>query len=137
MPLAPPANVNYPSSVYAMPCGNQDIPVEGPLQVWAEVLWGTMGGAGKAVSFNLQNQQVLNFSQISTLAIDNSLCTVPISFYFPDNDELLTIAANVKRAIVPVFSNALQFVLAAPTSLSTDITRFRAINFPIAPLIIL
>lgn len=134
MPIAPPVTTNYPSPLAAIPATNQDMPPEGLQQIPVEILWTSMGGTSKTVVFNTQMLQALNFSQIATLKIDNSLCTVPVSFVFPDTMELITVAGGTKLAIIPVLSNQLTFTASSPTAIATDITRFKILNFGVPPL---
>lgn len=135
MALAQPLSVNYPSPLVMIPSDNQLEPVEGRALIPVEVLWGSMGGAGKSVSFNVQNNSAMNFSQISSLRVDNSASLAPVVFVFPDTLESITIAAGVKIALVSVFSNGKQFTVSAPTAVGTDITRFHLLNFPVLPFV--
>lgn len=124
-----PAAVNYPSPLTAVPSLMQDEPVEGRKQVPVEILWGSMGGPNKAVAFNLQDNATLNISQISTLKVDNSASGADVQFIFPDTSDTITIPAGTPLAVVPVFSNSIQFYVVAPAALASDVTRFQVMNY--------
>lgn len=129
MPLTIPVSINYPSPLRALPSRSQDEPIEGRLQIPCEVLWGTMGGTTKAVTFNVTGNDVLRFSQISALKIDNRACGVDVTFIFPDTQETITIPAYSPLSITPVLSNSLTFYVSAPGALSADATRFQVLNY--------
>lgn len=138
MPLTIPVSRNYPSPLTAIPSLMQDEPIEGRKQIPAEIIWGTaagqMGGTTKTVAFNLQNNATLEFSQISTLKVDNSKCGADVQFIFPDTSEVLTIPAYCPLAVVPVFSNSKQFYVTALNSVNGDTTRFQALNYQLPPV---
>lgn len=134
MSLAIPASVNYPSPLVAVPSYMQDEPNEGRKQVPCEILWGSMGGTLKCVSFNLQNNATLNISQISTLKVDNSASGADVVFIFPDTSDTVTVPGGAPYVLVPVFSNATQFFVSAPTALSGDVTRFQILNYQTEPV---
>lgn len=136
MPIATPAATNYPSPLVAIPSTSQDEPIEGRHVIPVEVLWGSMGGATKTVDINVQNNATLEFTQISSLKVDNSACTVPVTFVFADLAEQIVIPANHKLAVIPIFSNAKEFTVSAPTAVATDITRFKIFNHPNFPVAI-
>lgn len=124
----PPA-INYLSPLVAVPTKYMNTPPEGPKFIPGEIDWGSMGGANNVVNFNLQNNAALNFSQITTIAVDNSQCGADIVFIFPDTAETTTVPAYTPKLIIPVFTNQTQFyVQALGTVLSTDITRFSIHN---------
>jgi hypothetical protein len=112
----------------AVPTRWDQAPVEGSKLIPVEVDWGTMGGASNCVSFNLQNNATLNFSQIVALSIDNSACGSDIEFVFPDTTETLSIPSYSPKTILPVFTNQTQFWLSCPSAQSEDITRFSILN---------
>lgn len=135
MPLLIPPAVNYPSPLVAVPSLMQDEPKEGRKQVSCEINWGAPAAilAAKAVAINLQNNATLNFSQVSSLKVDNSKCGADVTFLFPDTFETITIPAGAPLAVVPVFSNSTQFYVSAPNSLAGDITRFQVLNYRTYP----
>ena len=128
MTLSVPPAVNYQSPLIAVPTRWDQAPIEGSKIIPCEVDWGTMGGTNHCVSFNLQNNATLNFSQIVALSIDNSLCGSDIEFIFPDTTETLFIPAYAPKTIVPVFTNQTQFWLSCSNAQSEDITRFSILN---------
>lgn len=130
--LVPPA-VNYPTPLIAIPSNSQDQPREGRQQVAIDCLWGTMGGTTKTIAINLQNNAVLNFTQISSLKIDNSNSGADVDFIFTDTGEIITIPANTPLCVVPVFSNALQFYVSCPNATPEDETRFIVLNYALDP----
>jgi hypothetical protein len=133
VPLIIPPAVNYPSPLTAIPSFMQDQPKEGRMQVPVEILWGVMGGASKTVSINLQNNAALNISQISTLKVDNSQSGGDVVFIFPDTSDTVTIPAGAPLAVVPVFSNSVQFFVSAPNATAADVTRFQILNYQTFP----
>jgi len=128
MTLSVPPSINYQSPLTAVPTKWDRTPSEGSKLIPCEVDWGTMGGPSNCVSFNLQNNATLNFSQIVALSIDNSACGSDIEFIFPDTTETLSIPAYSPKTIVPVFTNQTQFWLSCPNAESEDITRFSILN---------
>jgi len=128
MALSVPPAVNYQSPLIAVPTRWDQAPVEGSKIIPCEIDWGTMGGTSNCVSFNLQNNATLNFSQIVALSIDNSACGSDIEFIFPDTSETLSIPAYAPKTICPVFTNQTQFWLSSPNAQSEDITRFSILN---------
>jgi hypothetical protein len=128
MALSVPPAVNYQSPLNALPVKWDRTPSEGSKIIPCEVDWGTMGGPNNCVSFNLQNNATLNFSQIVALSIDNSVCGSDIEFIFSDTTETLSIPAYAPKTIVPVFTNQTQFWLSCPSARSEDITRFSILN---------
>jgi hypothetical protein len=128
MPLAIPPAVNYPSPLIALPTKWENTPPEGPMIVPCEIDWGIMGGSNNNVSINMQNNAVLNFSQIVALSVDNSNCGADVQFVFPDTTETMTVPAYTPKLIIPVFTNQTQFFVYAPLAQSEDITRFSIHN---------
>lgn len=134
MTLSVPPAVNYQSPLIAVPTRWDQSPPEGSKIIPCEVDWGAMGGSFNCVSFNLQNNATLNFSQIVALSIDNSACGSDIKFIFPDTSETLAIPAYAPKTIVPVFTNQTQFWLSCPFAQSEDITRFSILNSMTPPI---
>lgn len=128
------SSVNYPSPLIALPSFQGKEPVEGRKSVPCEIDWATMGGAGKTVAFNLQNNATLNISQILALKIDNSACGGDIQFIFPDTSETVSVPAYEPDVIVPVFTNGLQFYVVCPNEITIDITRFQILNYCPPPI---
>lgn len=133
MPLTVPASVNYPTKLVAVPSLMQDEPKEGRKQISVEVDWQTMGGTANSVSFNLQNNATLEWTQISTLKIDNSNCGADITFVFPDTSDTISVPAYAPYVLVPVFSNGKSFYAIAPNAVDGDITRFQILNYEVDP----
>jgi hypothetical protein len=129
MPLRIPPAANYPSSLQALPSFAQDEPREGRRQIAAEVLWATMGGADKCVSFNLENQGTRGWSQTSTLKVDNSACGADVTFLFPDTQETIVIPAGSPLQVAPIYSNSTVFYVLCANATPEDITRFIALNY--------
>jgi hypothetical protein len=135
MPLLIPASVNYQSNITVLPSFSQDEPAEGRKQIACEILWGTMGGSAKCVGLNVyaQGGAVQGFSQISTLKVDNSQSGADVTFIFPDTVETIVIPGGTPLAVVPVFSNSLQFYVSAPNAVASDVTRFILMNYLLEP----
>lgn len=136
MPISIPPSVNYQSPLNAIPSRVLSAPKEGNHQIPCEILWGTMGGANKCVAFNIQNNATLEISQIAAIKVDNSACGASIQFIFPDTMETITVPAYMPDAIVPVFSNGLQFYVQAVAPINTDVTRFQLLNFLPPPVVV-
>jgi hypothetical protein len=134
MTISVPPSVNYPSPLVAIPTKVLNDPPEGNKIINCEVDWGTMGGAGKSVYFNLQNNATLNFSQICAVSIDNSNCGGDVEFVFPDTSETMQIPAYSPKVIVEVFTNSTQFYLVGEGTEPEDITRFSLLNFVPPPV---
>lgn len=128
MPLNVPPAKNYASPLIAVPTRYAETPPEGAQMIPCEVDWGTMGGPNNCVFFNLQNNAVMNFSQMVALSVDNSACGADIVFIFPDTTETLAIPAYSPKVICEIFTNQTQFYLSAPNAASEDITRFSIQN---------
>jgi hypothetical protein len=134
MALTIPPSKNYQSPLVAVPSLMQDEPVEGRKQVPCEVTWSTaLAGAGKTISFNLQNNATLDITQISTIKVDNSGCGADVTFIFPDTNDTITIPAGTPDVVAAVFSNGRMFYVTAPNSLDTDVTRFQLLNYRMDP----
>jgi hypothetical protein len=118
--------------------GNRS-PKEGPGGISCEVDWGSMGGPDNVVSFNLQQgsgEQTLPFTQIVSLAIDNSLCDADIQFIFTDTATTVTIPGGTPWAVVNVNTRSLSFFLSSPGANAEDITRFQILNYLAPPIVI-
>lgn len=136
MPITVPPSVNYPSPLNAHVSRINVRPLEGDMYIPCEILWATMGGASKAVSFNLKELSTKPFSQIVALKVDNSECGASVRFTFLDTMETVTIPAYTPDAIVPVFTNALQFYVEVDGSIPSDITRFQVLNHMPPPVVV-
>lgn len=134
MGLLTPPSKNYVSPLITIPSRYFTDPPEGPKQVPLEFDWTTMGFQTPgtniwAVSVNVQNNAVLNFSQICSIKVDNSACGSDVQFMFTDTGDVVTIAAGDPCSIVPVFSGATQFVAVALGAEPEDVTRAQLLNF--------
>lgn len=134
MSITVPPAVNYQSPLIAVPCRTLNVPKEGNKMISCEVDWSTMGGSENAVSFNLQNNATLEFSQVIALQVDNSLCGSDIQFIFPDTSTTTTIPAFSPYSIVEVFTNQTMFYLYAAGAEAEDISRFSILNFLPPPI---
>lgn len=136
MTISPPPSVNYPNQLTSFPTKTGVIPPEGQRMIQIEIDWGTMGGAKNSVFFNLQNNAVMNFSQVVAFSVDNSQCGGDIQFIFPENSETLTIPAYTPKAVIPVFTNQTQFYVAGLGVEPEDITRFTILNYLPPPVVV-
>lgn len=136
MSLTVPNAVNYPSPLTMAPSLMQDEPTEGRWQIAAEIDWAVMGGAARSVSFNLQQNATLAWTQIATIKVDNSQCGVDVRFLFTDTGETITIPAYTAEAVLPVFSNARTFYVTGAGSLTGDVTRFVLLNYKQDPVVL-
>jgi hypothetical protein len=137
--LLVPPSVNYKGALVAVPDNSLNEPKEGNKLINCEIDWGStdVGTAGAlgCVSFNLQNNATLEFSQINAVVIDNSQCGTDVTFIFTDTNVTFTIPAYTPYAIVPVYTHQTAFyVTAQALELSTDVTRFSILNYQPAPL---
>ena len=110
MPVTVPPAINYPSPLLSQPDRYMQVPPEGARMIPCEIDWGTMGSGGTLItsmSINLQNNSTKTFTQICSLAVDNSACCSDVQFVFPDTAETMTIPAYTPKCIVPVFTKAL------------------------------
>jgi hypothetical protein len=121
---------NYPSPLIPIPSSVRAEPLEGRMTIPAELVWNTMGGAGKVIGFDLREGDL---TQIRSLIVDNSECAVAVTLIFPDTSEKLVIPANAKRVAVPIYTNGLNFVASAATAGAADITRIQILNYLIPP----
>lgn len=126
MPIKVPLAVNYQSPIVLLPAvWNNDQPLEGAGYVPIEIDWGTMGGANKAVSINMNNnvQSPNTMSQIVALTCDNSDCGVDVIFVFPDTSQTITIPAGEPNVTVPVFTRSVFFYVLGTGAGAADQTR--------------
>lgn len=137
MPLTYPQPVNYPSGQVPIPSSFHQEPQEGRLSIPLEILWDTMGGAGKSVGFDFQEDGTHPIRQIASVVVDNSACAAVVQLLFPDTGEVLTIPASAKRVAVPVYTNALAFVLVGTAPPGGAVTRIQVLNYRIPPVVIL
>ena len=135
--LVPPA-VNYPDMWTSNPSLLNRKPVEGERFANFEIDWATAGGVNNAVAINMQNQSTQTFSQICSLAVDNSDCGMDIRFLFPDTGFTVTVPAGALNLIIPVFTNQVQFIVAGTINNEQeepkDVTRFAVLNFVPPPI---
>jgi hypothetical protein len=129
MPLKIPPAVNYPSSFGPMPSFAQDEPREGRQQIPIEIAWGTMGGDTKNVSLNVSGTRTRQWTQISTIKVDNSNCGADVTLIFSDTSETIVIPAFAPLNVVPVYSNSLEFFVWSPASKAQDVTRLVILNY--------
>lgn len=136
MPINPGFPTNFPSPLKAVPSNSQVVPVEGRMQIPVEILWTSMGGAGKVVGFDAQENNVQSFGPVAGLVIDNSECAVAITIVFPDTGEKIVIPASAKRVAICVYTNGTAFTVSAVTAGATDITRMQVLNYRIPQIYI-
>lgn len=112
-------------------------PKEGKAYIPVEILWPgpTAPANQRAASYeiNVQGLTTQTFSQIVMLDVDNSTCGVDATFIFPDSGDSLTVPGS-SGGLFPVFTNSTRFYVSAPGALSTDITRFRILNYRQEPV---
>lgn len=134
MPITVPPATNYQSPLVAIQTVYRRDPQEGDMMIACEADWGTMGGSGteKAISFNLQNNSTLSFSQICAISVDNSDCGADVRFVFTDTAYTVTIPAYSPLVICEVFTNSKSFYLTAgfdgEVVEGSDVTRFQIHN---------
>jgi hypothetical protein len=138
MSLLVPSAVNYPSPLNYVRWAMKDPAPEGNAYISCEVDWATMGGANKAVAFNLQQNATQGFSQIVALVVDNSNCGADVQFVFTDSGDTLTVPAYSPKVICPVFTASRTFYLVSQLDsqevLTSDVTRFLVCNFMPPPI---
>lgn len=138
MSLQVPSAVNYPSPLNYVRWAMKSPAPEGNAYISCEVDWATMGGASKAVTFNLQQNATQGFSQIVALVVDNSQCGADIQFIFTDSGDTLSVPAYSPKIICPVFTASRTFYLLSALDsqevLTSDVTRFLICNFVPPPI---
>lgn len=105
-------------------------PNEGRRYIPVEIDW---DGAGTTFQVNAQGLTTQPFSQIVMLDVDNSASGSAVTFYFPDSSDTLVVPAG-SGGLFPVFTSALNFYVAAPSALASDVTRFRILNYRQEPI---
>lgn len=105
-------------------------PREGKRYVPINIAW---PGDGTTYELNVNGLGTQPLSQIVMLDIDNSDCGAPVTFFFPDSSFTLVIPGE-SGGLFPVFTGALRMYVAAQAALSSDITRFRILNYRQEPV---
>jgi hypothetical protein len=136
MTISPPPFVNYPNQLTSFPTRTGVTPPEGERMIQVEIDWGSMGGSQNCVFVNLQNNAVMNFSQIVSFSVDNSACGGDVQFIFPENSETLEIPAYIPKAIAEVFTSQTQFYVKGQGVIAGDITRFTILNYLPPPVVV-
>lgn len=130
MPLIYTQPINYPSPLIPIPSTVHPSPLEGRYQIPVEILWTSMGGAGKSVGFDVREMGPADtIQQIASLVIDNSECSVATTIIFPDTGEKLVIPALAKRVGVNVYTNGTAFIVTAAGAIASDVTRMQVLNY--------
>ncbi len=138
MGISLPPAVNYLTPLVSMPTVWDRSPVEGSRIVPIEIDWGSYLAAplnSSCVAINLYGGAAQTISQIVALSVDNSQCSVPVTFVFPDTAQTYQVKDLTPVATFPVFSNQTQFFVNAPGALISDVTRFGVLNsmpFPVS-----
>jgi hypothetical protein len=87
-----------------------------------------------AIAFNAQHQQVLNFTQICAIHVDNTRCSSAINIVFPDTGFQVELGANAE-GFYPVLTNGLQFVAFIDLQpVAGDVTTVQVLNFLPPPI---
>lgn len=129
-----PSSVNYSSPLNAVPLDWTEDPPEGAKGIQCSIAWGTDGGPNNAVYLNCQNNATLNFSKVRSLIVDNSMSGADVEFVFPDTETTVSIPAYTPYAIIPVFTNQVQFYVISPNAQSEDVTNFTILNTAAPPV---
>lgn len=128
MPLVVPPAKNYQNPMNSLPAIFGSEPPEGARLVPIEIDWASMGGPNMCVSINLFGQAAMTLSQIAALSVDNSNCGADVQFIFPDTQQTYTVPAYTSVTTFPVFTNATNLFVYAPTANIEDSTRFAILN---------
>ncbi len=127
MDIQVPNPINYPSPLVAVPSRVMFPPREGNKQIPCQINWSDAPDGCMLV--NLGNNATLEFSQISAIKCDNSLCGATVTFVFPDTGETVAFPAYSPNTIIEVFSQQTQFYVVAAGPITPDVTRFQILNF--------
>ena len=120
MPLIIPPFSQYQAPLFPLRGLWNTPPAEGDMFVNAEIDWGTYP-PGQAVQFALSGNSPVAFSQIVALSVDNSRCGADLQFIFADSGFVLRVPAHAGGTF-PVYTNALNFFVAAIGAGSSDAT---------------
>lgn len=134
MPVYPPAlSINDP--LVALPSRMFSEPREGRKTITTTIDWSIpLAKNLAAVSYNLQNNATLEFSQICGLIVDNSDCGSDLDFVFMDTNVTISIPAYAPYTVLDVASNQTQFVVVAKGAIVVDRTSFSILNFAPPPV---
>lgn len=131
MPIVIPPFVQYQGPLVPLRGLWRTAPPEGEKFVTCEIDWGATTSGSNCVQIQLTSNSVVPLSQIAALNVDNSQCGSDVQFLFPDSGAMLVVAAYC-QGLFPVFTNALQFYVTAPTVStgpgSADRTIFQVLN---------
>lgn len=135
MPLSVPQSVNFTDPLNAVSIDTYNDPRDGRRIIPIELAWQTALAKNlSSFSINLQNNATLEFSKISGLVVDNSLCGTDLDLIFPDIAVTITIPAYSPYNVLPVFSNQEQFWIKARGAINGDITYIGVLNFAPDPI---
>lgn len=113
MTIAVPPFVQYQEKLTPLRSLWKHPPPEGDRFATVSIRWGITTGTQRAVQVNLGDIDVLAFSQVVALNVDNSRCSVEVACIFPDSGFQLVVPPYT-QGIYPVFTNALSFYVSAP-----------------------
>jgi hypothetical protein len=137
MSFTVPVSVNYASPLNAVPLDWTSEPNEGAKGIQCSITWNASeSGANKSVYLNMQNNAPLNFSKIRALVFDNSANGSDVQVIFPDTETTVSIPAYTPYAVIPVFTNIVQFYIQSPNALATDKTNFMILNTLPPPVVV-
>ena len=122
--------VSYSNPMAVQPSRSFLDPSEGKSFIPIEIDW---AGNGSTQQINVQGIGTKPFSQIVMLDVDNTQSGADTTFYFPDSTDTLVVPAY-SAGLFPVFTSGLNFYVAAPAALASDITRFRILNYRQEPV---
>lgn len=131
--VIPQPIVTYTNPLQPLPSRVFLEPREGRFVVPVEIDWDGKAGGTSTVLVNVNGNTTQPVSQIVMLDVDNTANGSPVSFYFADTVDTLTVSGG-EAGLFPVFTQQLQFYVSSPAAFATDITRLRVLNYRQEPV---
>jgi hypothetical protein len=132
----PPGPISpFRGSYASIPAAMLRPPTEGNRTIPISVSWLRDGQSPSyTVEFNARLQQVLNFSQICAVHVDNTRCSSAINIVFPDTNFQIVLGPNTE-GFYPVLTNGLSFVAYIDlTPTANDVSIIQVMNFLPPPI---
>lgn len=125
----------FRGSYASLPASMLKPPTEGNRTIPVSISWLRDGQSPSfAIQFNARLQQVLNFTQICSLHVDNTRCSSSINIVFPDTGFQVQLTPN-SEGFYPVLTNGLEFVAFIDLQpVASDVTILQVMNFLPPPI---
>ena len=105
-------------------------PSEGKRLIPVDIAW---PAGSTTYDINVNGLTTQDFSQIVMLDVDNNQCGVDVQFIFPDSGDTLIIPGS-SGGLFPVFTNSTKFYVSVAGAVTSDVTRFRLLNYRQEPV---